>query len=262
MLIELFTWTWNSVRKTLVIHNLVQTWQVLLTPILIESLTWTRNKVNKAFPETCQVLLMISLAPMRIESLTWTRNKVNKTFPETCQVLIIIFTHAYADWIACTDMKFDTQDFGNTQLSTDLTGFTHAYIDWIAYMDTNKVNKTFPETCQVLIIIFTHACADWIVDMDMKFGTQGFGNTSPSSNLTGLTHTYSDWIACMDMNLNTQHFHGDLSGLLLICPFAMLIESLVSSRNKVNKAFPETCQVLLMISLAPMRIESLAWTWA
>jgi len=39
----------------------------------------------------------------------------------------------------------------------------------------------------------------------------------------------------MDMSLNTQHFHGDLSGLLLICPFAMLIESLVSSRNKVYK---------------------------
>jgi len=27
------------------------------------------------------------------------------------------------------DMKFSAQDFGNTQLSTDLTGFTHAIID-------------------------------------------------------------------------------------------------------------------------------------
>jgi len=64
-----------------------------------------------------------------IESLTWTRSKVNKAFPETCQVLIIIFTHAYADCIVDMDTKFDTQDFGNTQLSTDLTGFPRNYAD-------------------------------------------------------------------------------------------------------------------------------------
>ena len=96
---------------------------------------------------------------MRIESLTWTRSKVNKAFPETCQVLIIIFTHAYADWIACTDMKFDTQDFGNTQLSTDLTGFTHAYIDWIAYMDTKQGKQGISGNLSGLINDFPRAYA-------------------------------------------------------------------------------------------------------
>jgi len=227
-------------KAAIKVNQRVQTWQVLLEPTQPDSFAWIWNSVGKTSAETCQVLIWIGIG-------AYTARTASMDMKFDRQYLhgdLLDFNQAYADWIACLDMKPGTQASRVTPPSSNLTGLTRAYATWLACMDIKPVRQDFygglsgfniywlspePTLPSSNLTGLIRAYATWLACRDMKPVRQDFDGdlsgfniywlspepTLPSSNLTGLTRAYTTLLACMDMRPDRQNFYGDLSGFII-----------------------------------------------